>query len=174
MQTEDTLVITARPDPSALQRFDEMRRALFPSGRNKVPAHISLFHNLPGQLFETLMHDIASALPGCSPLAETSGVRFLGKGIAYMIAAPGLKQLHGVLSDRYADHLIAQDRQTYSPHVTVMNKADPVQARAESDRLTAAFAPMRMVLTAVDLWLYLPDGTWQSKGDVAWGGTSDR
>ena len=42
------LILTALLEPDAAARFEAMRRAYFPPARNKTPAHLTLFHALPG------------------------------------------------------------------------------------------------------------------------------
>ncbi len=36
------------------------------------------------------------------------------------------------------------------------------------DRLKAEFATMQITLTAIDLWHYQPDGTWDMAASVEW------
>ena len=43
------LVVTLALDDDAQARLDALRRTHFPSDRNVVPAHVSLFHALPGE-----------------------------------------------------------------------------------------------------------------------------
>ena len=43
------LIITAALDEGGFDWFDDLRRAHFPAHRNVVPAHLTLFHALPGE-----------------------------------------------------------------------------------------------------------------------------
>src|SRR3954447_20532670 len=48
---EDTapLILTLGLDPETQAWLESMRRAHFPPARNLVPAHVTLFHALPGE-----------------------------------------------------------------------------------------------------------------------------
>jgi hypothetical protein len=43
------LILTLALDGEAFAFFDGLRRAHFPPERNVVPAHVTLFHALPGE-----------------------------------------------------------------------------------------------------------------------------
>ena len=43
------LIVTAALDEAAFAWFDDLRRAHFHPLRNRVPAHLTLFHALPGE-----------------------------------------------------------------------------------------------------------------------------
>ena len=95
-----TLVVTAQFGAETQRRFDAMRQEHFPVGRNRVPAHISLFHTLPVRLLDALTEDARRALPGLTPEARLTGVRFLGRGVAYAVEAPGLSRLRATLAEK--------------------------------------------------------------------------
>jgi len=42
-------VLTLKMDASSFATFDDLRRRYFPSGRNAIPAHVTLFQALPGE-----------------------------------------------------------------------------------------------------------------------------
>jgi 2'-5' RNA ligase len=165
-----TLVIAAALCAPWQARFDALRAAHFPPGRNRVPAHVSLLHRLPGDLLDAAAREIAAALAAHPAAARLTGIRLLGRGVAITLDAPGLAALHARLAAAFAPHLTAQDRQPYAPHVTVQNKADPADARALADTLAAAFVPAETAIAHVTIWHYRPDGTWQEARRLAWPG----
>ena len=54
MPDPEPLLVTLALDPAAFAFFDESRRRWFPADRNLVPAHLTLFHRLPGSELATL------------------------------------------------------------------------------------------------------------------------
>ena len=50
--SEAPLILTLRFDGEAFARLDDLRRAHFPPERNQIPAHLTLFHALPGEALE--------------------------------------------------------------------------------------------------------------------------
>ena len=43
------LILTAMLESGVQARFEALRRAHYPAGLNRVPAHVSMFHHLPGR-----------------------------------------------------------------------------------------------------------------------------
>ncbi len=143
-------------------RFERLRALHFPSDRNLIPAHVTLFHHLPGrevQAIQRILEDRCATLP---PFAVTAtGLRFLGRGVAYALEAPALSTLRGRLAAQWQEWLTPQDRQGYRPHVTIQNKAAPEAARLLQQRLQAAFAPFTVRAEGLLLWRYL-GGPWEA------------
>ena len=88
------------------------------------------------------------------------GVRSLGRGVAYTVAADELLRLHGGLSRRFEPHLSRQDRQRFAPHIVVQNKVAPADARELLGSLQASFKPAAAQATGLLWWEYL-GGPWR-------------
>ncbi len=43
------LIVTALLEPGVQARFEALRRAHYPAALNQVPAHVTLFRQLPGR-----------------------------------------------------------------------------------------------------------------------------
>jgi hypothetical protein len=161
------LILTARLDRAAMARFEALRRAHFPPDRNIVPAHVSLFHQLPGREIDAVrlrLKALARATPAFA--ADVLPPKSIGNGVAYPLAAPTLVALRAELADAWAPLLIAQDRGRLFPHVTVQNKVSAAAARETLATLAAAFVPWRAQVVGFDIWRYL-DGPWEAMGSVA-------
>ena len=136
------LVLTLALDEASQERFDALRRAHFPPERNVIPAHATLFHKLPGEEAAAIGADLAEACAGVAPTeVEVTGVRFLGRGVAYDLAAAAVEALRRDLAARWEPWLTPQDRQRWRGHVTVANKLPPERARALHAQLLAGFSP---------------------------------
>ncbi|MDP9427811.1 MAG: 2'-5' RNA ligase family protein, partial [Actinomycetota bacterium] len=146
-------------DPEAQVRFDRLRAAHFPADRNLVGAHVTLFHALPGGQVDAVAADLADAARRPAFDVAVSGLRLLGRGVAYTLDAPELTALRAELAAAWEPWLTWQDRQRHAPHVTVQNKVDPAAARALRDRLAAEFVPHRVGARGLGLWRYL-GGPW--------------
>lgn len=158
----DPLIVTLALDPVAQDTFEAARRAHFPPTLNKVPAHLTLFHRLPGEeegAVRAILAEVA-AVREPIPLACT-GLRFLGRGVAYRLEGSGYEDLRAALSARFAPWLGAQDKQRIAPHVTIQNKATPAAAKALIDRLEAHFAPFPVTGEGLLLWRYR-GGPWEA------------
>ncbi len=163
---EKTLVITALPDPAALAMLTELRNRHFPPARNIVPAHLSLFHQLPEKDLDRLVEWLAVRLANQPPFpARTSGVRFLGRGVALSIECEPLRELRAAMAEEWRAALIPQDRQPFRPHVTIQNKAEPAAARALYEQMLAEFQPLEFTITGVRLWWYR-NGPWEEAATV--------
>ncbi|MBV9654889.1 MAG: 2'-5' RNA ligase family protein [Acetobacteraceae bacterium] len=163
----ESLVVTGMFEQSLQDRLDGLRNRHFPPGLNRVPAHISLFHYLPGSVLADLADAVTSALP-CLPAEATfTGIKLLGRGVALAVTGPGLEALHHELSARYSGYLTRQDRQPFRPHVTIQNKVDPPVARTLAGRLRENFVPEHFTVMTVAVWFYRA-GRWESAASIPW------
>ncbi|WP_235889187.1 2'-5' RNA ligase family protein [Glacieibacterium frigidum] len=161
------LILTARADPASMAKFEALRRAHYPAEINRVPAHISLFHHLPGSELEAVVDRLKfTARHHPAPEIEVAGLRSLGKGVALTLHCEGLAAIRAELADAWAPLLIPQDRQGWRGHVTVQNKVDPAVARATLALLSATFQPWTARIVGIDVWRYL-DGPWEAVKTVA-------
>lgn len=132
-----------------------------------MPAHISLFHHLPGSELDAVVERLKFvARHHPAPEVEVSGYRSLGRGVALALRSEGLAQLRGELAEAWAPLLIPQDRQGWRGHVTVQNKVTPTEAKATLAALAAGFVPWRFTVAGIDVWRYL-DGPWEHLKTVA-------
>ena len=158
--TDAPLILTLALHPDDQARFERLRRLHFPPDRNLIPAHVTLFHHLPGPEIEAVWGVIEARCTMPPFPVAASGLRFLGRGVAYALESPELTALRASLARDWDRWLTPQDRQGYRPHVTVQNKASPEAARALHANLQAAFAPFTVRAEGLDLWRYL-GGPWK-------------
>ena len=158
MSQSAPLILTLHFDPASQARFEAERKRYFPPERNKVPAHLTLFHQLPDSEFvrQTLAE---TARAQCTFSVMVTGLRSLGGGVAYSLASPPLGALHGRLAAAFDVLLIPQDRQPFRPHVVVQNKVRPETARLTLVELSRDFAAFSAQAVGLDLWLY-GNGLW--------------
>jgi hypothetical protein len=162
------LIVTAAFDPGSARVFGDLRDRHFPPDRNIVPAHLTLFHHLPGERAAEWIADLRDARPaaGATPFS-TSSLRFLGRGVAVDINCPVLTAVRRDLAARWADVLSAQDRQSFRPHVTIQNKVAPAEARALHAELLLSLRPISGTIVGLDLWHYR-GGPWEHAAQIAW------
>ena len=144
-------IVTLRLDATSFERLDGLRSAHFPIQLNFIPAHVSLFHKLEGEVAQTLR--TAARRPRI-PLTFT-GYRSMGRGVCLKVESPGLLTLRRELAGVFEAQLTPQDRQGYGPHVTIQNKVTPAEARALLDELSTGFEPFDGVGEGLLLWRYL-------------------
>lgn len=160
MTTMPPLILTALLDEGAQQRFDRLRRQNFPTDRNHLDAHVTLFHQLPGEQ-ETVIGRTLAARARRAPIpVEVAGVRSLGRGVAFTLASDELFELRSRLALEWEPWLSRQDRAKSELHVTVQNKVSPAAARALHARLAGGFVPHLVHAVGLGLWRYL-DGPWE-------------
>ncbi|MDP2214332.1 2'-5' RNA ligase family protein [Phenylobacterium sp.] len=105
------LIITAALDEGAFDWFDDLRQAHFPQNRNLVPAHLTLFHALPGDHEPRIAEILKTACAARTPMRlAVRGPWFIGRGVAYRIASPELEALRADLAQAFAPWLTPQDR----------------------------------------------------------------
>ncbi|HEY8618441.1 2'-5' RNA ligase family protein [Phenylobacterium sp.] len=157
---QQPFIVTAALEESAFDWFDALRREHFPAGRNVVPAHLTLFHALPGDREAEVGAVLKAACARAAPMeAAVRGPWWLGRGVAYRLSSPALEALRAELAQAFEPWLTAQDRAAWRPHITVQNKAEPQVARALLEELQHAFEPFAFVVEGLLVWRYL-GGPW--------------
>ena len=157
------LIMTALLDARSFAILDGLRRRHFPAALNRVPAHVTLFHRLPGQDLRVASERLAAVCGRTGPMPFTMAeTRFLGRGVALAVDCPGLVALRADLARAWRDRLLAQDREGYRPHATVQNKVTAAQARETQARLGAVL-PIFGTTDGLMLWHYR-GGPWEEAG----------
>jgi 2'-5' RNA ligase len=166
----EPLILTLALDEGAFARLDAQRRALFPPALNHIPAHVTLFHHLPGEELDAVTAALARACASRRPSPVTvAQVMPLGRGAAFRLEAPEVAALRAELARGWEAWLTPQDRQPWRPHVTVQNKVAPEVARATVERLRAGFEPWEAVAEGLLLWRYR-GGPWDALGEFPFTG----
>lgn len=166
----DPLILTLLLDAESQAWLEELRRAHFPPERNLIPAHVTLFHALPGAEIGAIRATLAekcAALPAAVP-ARLGPPRFLGRGVALEVSVPVIAVLRRDLAARWQGWLTRQDAQGWRPHATVQNKVAPDQARALHATLSATLPVREAQGAALLLWHYR-GGPWEAAGRFAFG-----
>jgi 2'-5' RNA ligase len=157
-------VLTLAFDEAAFEWFDDLRRRWFPPERNLVPAHLTLFHALPGAQFEAVVETLREACGATAPMAlEVAAPFSLGGGVAYAIRSEALTAFRAGLATAFEPWLTKQDRAPFRPHVTVQNKATAEAARELLLELQADHQPFEVEGAGVRVWRYM-GGPWRLAG----------
>ena len=157
------LILTLQVDEGLANHFQQMRSEYFPPSIDRTPAHLTLFHQLPGDRHEAIVEIIATVgVRAAFPVAVT-GLMPLGRGVAYRVEAPSLLALRKDLATRFSSWLTGQDRERFRPHVTIQNKVTPAEARRTMRTLLASFEPFGGWAEGLQLWRY-DGGPWVPAG----------
>ena len=164
------LIVTLAFDPDTAAWLHALRQAHFPPARNVVPAHVTLFHALPGAHEAEVAAHLGAVAAAQAPFdVSFPDLRFLGRGVALRVESAPLAALRSVLARPFADVLTPQDAQGFRPHATIQNKVAPEAARATLAHLHATFTPRTGAARGLDLWRYR-GGPWEPVDTYAFGG----
>lgn len=165
------LILTLQMEEDTFVRFEGLRRRHFPESLNKIPAHVTLFHALPGEEEAGITETIDRFARAMQPVdVAVTGLRFTGRGVAFELDCEALSAFRDRLATAFAPWLTPQDRQGWRPHVTVQNKVEPETARSLQADLERDFAPFRFTASGVLLWRYL-GGPWEPRAALLFGGS---
>ena len=155
------IIVTALLGKADAAWFDALRRAHFPSERNQLEAHLTMFHHLAPSLEAELKHRLVGETRGTrSPAARVAGLISLGGGVAFRIESPDLADIRARLAEAFAPMLTPQDRAGWRPHVTIQNKVTPTEAKALLRVLEADFSPRPVSIAGLASWRYR-GGPWE-------------
>lgn len=142
-----------------------LRRAHYPIEKNRLHAHVTLFHAFAPSLLEEL-RDFLPRVAGefAAPEGAVKGVMDLGKGTAIALEAPHLLALRALIAEHFHGSLTSQDLYEPRPHITIQNKVTKDEARALQASLGPVLAPWiakgRFTFPALELWHYR-GGPWE-------------
>ncbi len=156
------LILTAELPPDLHRWATELRRAHFPSERNFLEAHCTLFHALPAQAEDELRAFLARMAGEYGPVpARLTEVMNLGRGTALRIASPEMLELRAITAARFRGLLTAQDSHAPRLHVTIQNKVAPEAARALQGHLAGEIRPRDFAFPGMALFRYR-GGPWEA------------
>lgn len=160
------LILTAGLPQAEQRRFNALREQHFPTERNHLAAHVTLFHALPGSERDAVLLRLRREMAEIErPEVAVTGLRSLGRGVAFVLQSEGLGRLHAALAEAWWPLLTAQDRQPLRPHVTIQNKVTPAEARATLEAVSAGFAPWRFSCPGIAVWRYA-GGPWEAVSEL--------
>lgn len=163
-------IVTGELPADILAWADDLRRAHYPPDRNKLAAHVTLFHAMAPSLREELRGVLGRfAAEFAPPRARIDGLMDLGTGTALLVRCPALLALREAIADHFHGALTAQDLHEPRLHITIQNKVDRPGARALQAELGASLIPRDFAFTGLGLHLYREShwdglGTWRFRG----------
>ena len=155
------LIVTAELGAADLAWLDGLRRRHYPPERNRLAAHLTMFHSVPAMLESELRHRLAALaaeLP--TPRATVAGLVDLGGGVAFRIVSDELDTVRAELADAFRGSLTQQDGFGWRPHVTTQNKVPPKVARALLAELERDFTPCPLTIAGLSYHHY-EGGPWR-------------
>ena len=154
------LIVTAEIGATDLAWLDRLRRAHYPPDRNRLPAHLTMFHALPPSTESEVRGTLSRYSGEKPPRATIEGLMNLGGGVAFRVVSTELDRIRGELVQDFHGLLGAQDSGGWRPHVTIQNKVPPKEARTLLESLERDFQPRPLAIAGLGLHRYL-DGPWE-------------
>lgn len=155
------LIVTAELGQVDFAWLNDLRRRHYPVERNRLPAHLTMFHTLPPSAEQEVRHLLAGLTARTAPRAFVAGVMDLGGGVAFRIASDELDNIRAEMADRLAGLLTAQDRAGWSAHVTIQNKVPQRDAKLLIQALGTQFDGRPVKTAGLALHRYL-EGAWET------------
>ena len=155
------LIVTAELGAEDFAWLDGLRRRHYPSDRNQIAAHLTMFHALPPSAECEVRDRLAALAAGPAPAAHIAGIMNLGGGVALRVVSDDLDGLRAQLAEGLHGLLGAQDAQGWRPHVTIQNKVAPKSARELVGALQQGFRPRSLAIAGLGLHKYL-GGPWET------------
>ena len=163
-------IVTAELPGDILAWADALRRAHYPPERNKLAAHVTLFHSFAPSLREEL-HRTLGQLAGeyARPEASIDGLMPLGTGTALAIRSPAMLAIREHIAEHFHGALTAQDSHAPRLHITIQNKVTSAVATALQRELSATLKQRDFAFTGLGLHIYREThwdsiGTWPFRG----------
>ena len=158
-------IVTAELPGDVLAWADGLRRAHYPPERNRLAAHVTLFHSFAPSLRQELRR-ILARLAGeyARPEALIDSLMPLGTGTALAIRSPGMLAIREHIAEMFHGALTAQDSHAPRLHITIQNKVTPREAKALQRDLSASLEPRTFAFAGLGLHLYC-ETHWDSQGN---------
>ena len=157
------IIVTLAMEPDAHARFQSLRDTHFPPALNRVPAHLTLFHHLPGARADEVDETVLTLCAARAPFeVAVTEVRSIGRGVTLRCASEPLTELRAAIAGAFEPDLTRQDGQGWRPHVTVQNKVTGEVARRTLATLSEGFEPWTFRADGLRLWDYV-GGPWRER-----------
>lgn len=163
------LIVTAELGAADFGWLEGLRRRHYPADRNRVAAHLTIFHALPPSAEREVAARLSRSAAEPAPHAEIAGVMDLGGGVAFRVVSPDLDAIRSALAHDLHGLLGAQDHAGWRPHVTIQNKVAPKVARSLRAGLEQGFEPRALKIAGLGLYRYL-GGPWEKVASYAFRG----
>jgi 2'-5' RNA ligase superfamily len=148
-------IVTAELPGDVLAWADCLRRAHFPPERNKLQAHVTLFHSFAPSLRDELPRMLALlADEFAPPEVHFDGLMDLGGGTALALRSSGMLAIRELVAEHFHGALTAQDRHEPRLHITIQNKVDRPTAKTLQAELAGQLSPREFAFPALGLHLY--------------------
>lgn len=165
MTTNGPLIITAGFEAGFQSRLEGWRRAHYPAALNRVPAHLSLFRQLPPSAEAEVRARLARLGGERGPIAARPlGFALREGGVVLEVQSAGLLDLRDMLADDLHGLLGHADRVLPRLSVTLQNKVTLAVARASLAVLAGERLPGEVQVERLLLWRYA-DGAWEKIAD---------
>lgn len=155
-------VLTLELDGESFSRFEALRRRYYAPQRNFVPAHLTLFHALPGERSREIQALLKAASESETaidlPSAEAKAMQ---RGAAIVFRAPRLLALRARLADEWEPWLDEQDLAGFAPHITIQANVSEAEAQKTLAAVRADIPTIRARGVGLHLWRYR-GGPWES------------
>ncbi|KAK7733913.1 hypothetical protein SLS53_008065 [Cytospora paraplurivora] len=173
-EEEHVYVLTLSTTPSLHDTVTALRERHFPAHLNRTPAHLTMFHALPGSHLSGIVAAIEEECHGLSPFRLATGSLFRmrrGVGINVGQGSRPARLLHEGLQRRWIGFLSEQDRQAWRPHWTIQNKVNDAAVVEETMReVGLKFQGAEGVSQGCVLWRYENGGNWRFERMFEFGG----
>ncbi|ROW12100.1 hypothetical protein VMCG_00707 [Cytospora schulzeri] len=174
LEEEHVYVLTLNTTPSLHKPVTALREKHFPAHLNRTPAHLTMFHALPGSHMSSIVAAIEKECQDLAPFRLTTGSLFRmrrGVGINVGQGAQPARLLHRALQQCWADVLSEQDRQGWRPHWTIQNKVNDVAVVEGTLReVEQEFPGAEGFAEGCVLWRYEAGGAWKFERMFEFGG----
>lgn len=163
-------IVTAELPRDIFSWANELRRAHFPAERNKLDAHVTLFHAFAPSVRDELRGVLAGlANEFAPPHASIGGLMALGGGTALAITSPQMLGIWRLIAGRFHGALTAQDQHEPRLHITIQNKVSRKEAEALQQELAPRIEPRDFRFKGLGLHLYRTThwealGRWSFRG----------
>ena len=154
------LILAAELGAEDFAWLEGLRRRHYPAERNRVPAHLTIFHALPPSAESEIRSRLAALAARPAPAAWVDGVMDFGGGVAFRVVSPELDAIRGELAEDLHGLLGAQDAGGWRPHVTIQNKVAPKIARELKSLLEQGFSRRPLRIRGLGLYYYR-DRSWE-------------
>ncbi|WP_129792826.1 2'-5' RNA ligase family protein [Sphingosinicella sp. CPCC 101087] len=154
------LIVTALFGPGDDGWLQQLRREHYPAALNRVPAHLTLFRQLPPSLEGELSARLGRATAAAPPKAAVVDIMDMGEGTALRVDSPALEAIRDDLAEAFHGLLTPQDQTGWRPHVTIQNKVERSEAQRLQKALRARFEPRPLAIRALASWRYR-GGPWE-------------
>ncbi|KAF2434464.1 hypothetical protein EJ08DRAFT_569249, partial [Tothia fuscella] len=147
-------ILTLKTTDKIASKMTHLRQKWFPQARNKLPAHITIFHALPGSQYDRITHFLTTSSQRTKPFPVSTGKVLKRRNGVAINMGEGEREIKSVFAEAKAEfgEFLSEQDKGFKAHWTIQNKEEDGERVDEAYRDVVDSGEARGAAVGLVLW----------------------